>query len=150
MSDRKYQQRGYMQSDDRERRGPREERGPRPPRDPRDAPRGRGLGGPTASVFRCARCGTSQQVAAAAASDAQCTSCGADLHSCTNCLSFDSAAPNQCRVPGVERIARKDQRNDCGSFEPRLRQESTAETEARKSSPGGNDARAAFDALFKI
>lgn len=138
-----------MQSDERERRSESKPTGPRPPRDPRDAPRGRGLGGPTASVFRCARCGAARQVAVAAAADAKCESCGADLHTCTNCQSFDSAAPNQCRVPGIPRVARKDQRNECASFEPRLRQESTAETEPRKPE-GSSDARAAFDALFKI
>ncbi len=133
-----------MESDERERGRPERERGPRPPRDPRDAPRGRGLGGPTTSVFRCARCGKAESVAAAAALDGRCASCGADLHSCSNCLSFDTGAPNQCRVPGVARVKRKDARNECASFEPRLRQESTAETPAGRPS----DARAAFDALF--
>jgi hypothetical protein len=149
MSDRKYQQRGYQDADrkDRERRDERPA-GPRPPRDPREAPRGRGLGGPTASVFRCARCGRAQPVARAMGLEAVCE-CGADLHACTNCLSFDSGAPNQCRVPGIARVARKDVRNSCGSFEPRLRQESTAETPAgEKQRP--DDPRAAFDALFKI
>jgi hypothetical protein len=154
MSDRKYQQRGYMESDrdrggDREKGGEERPRPPRPPRDPRDAPRGRGLGGPTASVFRCARCGLAQPVATAMAAAARCPGCGSDLHACTNCLSFDSSAPNQCRQPGVTRIARKDARNDCALFDPRLRQESTAETPAaEKAKP--NDARAAFDALFKL
>ncbi len=137
-----------MQSDERERRDQRPAQGPRPPRDPSDAPRGRGLGGPTTTVFRCAPCGAAQPVAAAAAADGACAGCGADLHTCTNCLSFDSAASNQCRVAGIERIARKDRRNACPSFEPRLRQESTAETAPAKPS-GPDAARAAFDALFK-
>lgn len=137
-----------MQSDERERRDQKPAQGPRPPRDPRDAPRGRGLGGPSTSVFRCARCGSGQPAATAAAPTATCADCGADLHTCTNCNSFDSVASNQCRVPGITRVVRKDQRNDCESFEARIRQESTAETTAAKPS-GPDAARAAFDALFK-
>lgn len=161
MSDRKYQQRGYQESDRQEReRGQESDRPrvPRPPRDPREAPRGRGLGGPTQSVFRCARCGTAQPLAAAMAADARCAACSADLHTCTNCLSFDTGAPNQCRQPGIIRVPRKDQRNDCPQFDPRERQESTAETPGGGRPPGEGkggsgraaDARAAFDALFKI
>jgi len=158
MSDRKYQQRGYQDSGDRDRERSREREppsGPRPPRDPSEAPRGRGLGGPTASVFRCARCGTAMPVAAAVAAEARCANCGSDIHTCTNCLSFDTAAPNQCRQPNVARVARKDSRNDCALFDPRLRQESTAETPpggGGNRGPGGkvDDARAAFDALFKL
>lgn len=159
MSDRKYQQRGYQDSDARDRdrdRGSERPSGPRPPREPSEAPRGRGLGGPTASVFRCARCGTAMTLAAAVAADARCANCGSDIHSCTNCNSFDTGAPNQCRQAGVARVARKDARNECALFDPRLRQESTAETPpgggGRSGGSGGraDDARAAFDALFKI
>ena len=159
MSDRKYQQRGSQDSDPREReRGAGRPAAPRPPRDPGTAPRGRGLGGPTTSVFRCARCGTAMTVAAAVAPEARCGNCGSDIHACTNCLSFDTGASNQCRQPGVARVARKDARNDCALFDPRLRQESTAETPPGGGSPGGGagrsgrveDARAALDALFKL
>lgn len=154
MSDRKYQQRGYQESDSREReRGGERPSGPRPPREPTEAPRGRGLGGPTASVFRCARCGTALPVAAAVAPETRCANCGSDIHACTNCNSFDSGAPNQCRQAGVVRVVRKDARNECALFDPRLRQESSAESApaggAKSESSGrSNDARAAFDALF--
>ena len=53
MSDRKYKQRGYQDSG-------REERSARRPQGPRDTsrgPRGRGLGKPSGSVFKCAVCG---------------------------------------------------------------------------------------------
>jgi len=95
-------------------------------------------------------------VAAAAAPDARCANCSSDIHTCTNCLAFDTGAPNQCRQPGVARVARKDVRNECALFDPRLRQESSAETPpgggGGNKGPGGRveDARAAFDALFKL
>ena len=151
MSDRKYGQRGYMQ-DDRARKDEKRPDAPRPPRDPRDAPRGRGLGAPTASNFRCARCGELSTVAEAAAFEARCASCGADLHTCTHCLSFDPAASLQCRQPIVVRIAKKDVANRCERFEPRLRQEFAAERPASGgSSPAGSkDPRAAFHDLFKF
>lgn len=153
MSDRKYKQRGYMSSEGEKRHGPRTE-GPRPPRDPRDAPRGRGLGSPTVSAFRCARCGELSSVGLAAALEARCGKCGADLHTCTHCSHFDPAAPLQCRQPIGERVAKKDQANRCERFDPRLRQEFEAEKPpAGTGSPGSGsakDSRAAFDALFKL
>jgi hypothetical protein len=152
MSDRKYRQPGYLSDDRGERGEPRSDR-PRPPRDPREAPRGRGLGAPTESNFRCARCGELSPAAAAAAFDARCGRCGADLHSCTHCLHFDPAAALQCRQPIRERVARKDAANQCASFEPRLRQEFEGARPAGGSggsATGSRDPRAAFDALFKI
>jgi hypothetical protein len=152
MSDRKYRQPGYQS----EERSPRETARPtvqRPPRDPRDAPRGRGLGAPTVSNFRCARCGELAAVAAAAAADSRCTRCGADLHTCTHCSHFDPAAPLQCREAIVERVAKKDLANRCALFDPRLRQEFEGEragSTGGSSGSGPRDPRAAFDALFKI
>jgi hypothetical protein len=155
MSDRKYSQRGYQEGDRSKGEKPRTEgpRSPQGPRDPRDAPRGRGLGAPTVSNFRCARCGELAAVASAMAFDSKCGKCGADLHSCTHCNHFDPAAPLQCRQPIRERVAKKDLANRCDSFEPRLRQEFEAERAPQGGSPsssGSRDPRAAFDALFKF
>jgi len=152
MSDRKYRQPGY-QSDDRAARGESRPAVPRPPRDPRDAPRGRGLGAPTVSNFRCARCGELSAVSAAAAFEARCPHCGADLHTCSHCSHFDPAAPLQCRQPIAERIVKKDLANRCAIFDPRLLQEFEGERQSAGSGSSGSgprDARAAFDALFKI
>ena len=152
MSDRKYRQPGYQNSDDDRRESPRPAT-PRPPRDPRDEPRGRGLGAPTVSAFRCARCGELSTVGAAAALEARCTKCGADLHTCTHCSSFDPAAPFQCRQPIRERVPKKDVANRCDLFDPRVSQEFAAEKPGAASGrPEGqrpNDARSAFEALFK-
>lgn len=139
MSEQKYRQRGYMDSD---RDSPRERRpaAPRPERDP--GPRGRGLGKPTATVFRCAVCGFSQSAAITAA--AVCGKCGADLHTCTHCAHFDTSAPNECRQPVVDYVSAKAKRNRCELFEPKAAQEFSKE-------PGpSSSGKAAFDALFKI
>jgi hypothetical protein len=149
MSDRKYKQRGYQDSgsggSERERPRPAAERPSRPDR--RDAPRGRGLGAPTEDVFRCARCGEAAPLAAAVARDARCAGCGTDLHTCTNCLSFDTGAHFECRREIPARVSPKDKGNACELFEPRLRREFARE-KAKPSDPTG--ARAAFDALFKL
>lgn len=146
MTDRKYGQRGYQESA-REPRAPRGGGGPPPARDPATGPRGRGLGAPDATVFRCAGCGKQQDAGPGIAFDAVCTSCGADLHCCANCSYFDSSARNECRQGVEPRIPKKRARNECSLFAPRATQEFRREP----SRPAGaaDDPRAAFDALFK-
>jgi len=95
-------------------------------------------------VFRCRRCGARQRVDVALPADAVCEGCGSDLHTCSNCIHFDTSRPNECRKPVPERIANKIKRNDCELFTPGLVQEFAREQPAASSSP-----RAAFDALFR-
>jgi len=145
MGDRKYQQRGYRERPAEASRGDQRRPVPAAPSgDRRELPRGRGLGAPTEDVFRCARCGAESTVAATAAFEARCGSCGGDLHTCTNCAHFEPSARFECRREIAARVAPKDRANRCDEFEPRLRRE-TAQEKAR---PG--DARSAFDALFKL
>src|SRR3954465_13981699 len=97
MSDRKYRQRGY-QDEPRERQAPRE----KPKAEPR-AP-GRPLqdaSGPKTpnlmashEVFKCARCGN--RLATPVEADARCSRCGVAVHSCVNCVSFDTGARWEC------------------------------------------------------
>lgn len=141
MSDRKYRQKGYQDDAGVESRG-RERKAP--PREKREGPRGRGLGAPTATVFRCAVCGRKQDLPAATVVDATCVQCGTDLHTCTHCIHFDTSASNECRKPVTIRITKKSKRNQCELFEPKR----TAEFEMEKERPA--DAKAAFDALFKL
>lgn len=148
MPDRKYKQRGYMEQE------PREERRPAPegPRERPEGPRGRGLGAPTATVFRCRVCGSKQQVSGPLAGDATCASCGNDLHTCSNCVHFDTSRPNECRKPVLQRITSKTKRNACETFTPNTVQEFGSERPPGSATPGEtryNDPRAAFDALFK-
>lgn len=154
--DRKYRQHGYQDSD---RDSYRSER-PRPsgPKLPLD------VTGPklprlvqNIAAARCFSC------AVALAGDTnfsgKCPKCGTALHCCKQCVNFDSSARFQCVKPIPVRIAVKDQANTCELFSPRV-------TVARDAAPSGtvsqsaangvapaprnaNDARAAFDSLFK-
>lgn len=89
-----------------------------------------------------------------------CPKCGVDLHCCKQCMHFDSSTRFQCLKPIPVRIPVKDKANNCELFSPRV-------TVARDALPSGtafrpsengttvqtprnaNDARAAFDSLFK-
>lgn len=134
---RKYRQRGYQDGD-----APR--RDPAPPRPQREGPRGRGLGAPTSTVFRCARCGAARDQSRPIEIEAVCEDCGADLHTCTHCRHFDGDAPNECRVEGIARIAKKSTANRCEDFEPKV----AVESEGGESP--GTDARSEFDSLFNF
>lgn len=140
MSDRKYRQSGYK---DDGAVGGSERSHPRRPA--REGPRGRGLGAPTKSVLKCARCGA--HVDSVPSPEDACRDCGSDLHTCTNCRHFDSSAPNECRQAIEVRVAAKAKENDCDLFAPKLVQEFAGD-----SAPGGTkrDAKAAFDDLFKF
>src|SRR5262245_29501467 len=164
MSDRKYRQRGY-QDDDRDRQ-PRGEKRPQPPKE--RAP-GRVLQderGPKTpnlmaahEVFRCARCGNLLSTPVGILDS--CAKCGVDIHSCIQCVFFDTSARWECaqndKIPA--RVAPKDARNDCALMTPRTtveRQTGTAPSAASASgnaasggSAASNSARKAFDDLFK-
>ena len=141
MSDRKYRQTGYQDDD----RGAPRSRGPQAPREKKEGPRGRGLGAPTATVFRCVNCGTKVPIAGAVGLDAACPKCKADLHTCANCTHFDTAARFECRQPIPERVPKKRDRNACTFFTPKATVEFGGD---ERRAP--DDPRAAFDALFKI
>jgi hypothetical protein len=141
MSDRKYRQAGYQDVGG----GQRERSGERPaggPRERPEGPRGRGLGKPTTSVFRCSTCGTKNEGFVGSLST--CVKCRGDLHTCSHCAHFDTAVFNECRQQVPVRIAKKTLRNECGLFQAKVAQEQGGET------GGTRDARSAFDALFKI
>ena len=147
MSDRKYRQRGY-QDEPRERE--RSKSGPKPPQEQR-AP-GRPLqdaAGPKTpnlmgshEVFRCARCGN--RLSLPVESDGRCNRCGVDLHSCINCVSFDTSARWECAEQALAaRVSPKDERNLCAFFTPRTT------VERQTGTAGPPSARQAFDDLFK-
>lgn len=157
MSDRKYRQRGYQ--DDSRERGP---KGPKPGPPKERAPGGRPLqdaSGPRTpnlmaahEVFRCARCGN--LLAVPVALDARCSRCGVDLHSCIQCLSFDTSARWECTQNQAlsARVSPKDARNTCSVFTARTtveRQTSTPASDGGTGTGPGGSARRAFDDLFK-
>jgi hypothetical protein len=147
MSDRKYRQHGYQDSD----RGNRPDRGqtsarkppePHDPRIPRD-PRVPNMPG-FRQLFRCARCGNPESLEVA--SQSRCGKCGVDLHACIQCTSFDSGALFECTQNIPARVSPKDARNECTLFAARVSVErETHSTPATQTS----GARKAFDDLFK-
>jgi hypothetical protein len=144
MSDRKYRQHGY-QDEPASRQAPREKKPPverTPGRQLQDAagPRTPNLMG-SHEVFKCARCG--HRLSLPVALDARCTRCGVDIHSCINCVAFDTSARWECTQPIPARVSPKDARNACALFEPRT----TVERETGTTGPPS--ARQAFDDLFK-
>ena len=151
MSERKYRQRGYQDDDQprRERDGGAGARKPPPERSP-----GRQLqsaSGPKTpnlmsshEVFRCARCGN--RLGLPVAVEAPCPRCGVALHSCINCVHFDTSARWECSQPALAgRVSPNDERNSCALFEARTTVERQTSTQAAP-----NNARQAFDDLFKI
>jgi len=96
-------------------------------------------------VVRCTRCGNELTVATAWSAEGTCSRCGAPLHSCAQCVNFDTGAPFECQQTIPARISPKDGRNTCPSFEPRT----TVERETKSQSAAPSSARKAFDDLFK-
>ncbi len=142
MSDRKYRQHGYQdRGDDKpQSRGPAQP--PRPSRDNTFGPRPVNLPG-ARTVSRCAQCGTVLTMMTEPLG--QCPKCAFGLHSCKQCVHFDPASRFECRQAIAERIARKDARNECSLFAIRT----TIERETSSSGMRVDDARKAFENLFK-
>ena len=133
--DRKYRQRGYQDSDrDRPEKGPSAKKpemfGPRTPAMPGKR-----------SVLRCAGCAA--LLPTGIDPQGKCPRCGFELHSCKQCAYFDTSSRFECTRPIPQRIAKKDAKNDCSFYAPRL----TVERETSTSRP--LDARSAFENLFK-
>jgi len=143
MSERKYRHRGYQDSSSEDRpKAPRQGGQDRSRFD--GAPRGRGVGAPTEIAFKCAVCGTKIKTFGGIEPGRACDGCGKPLHSCTNCSHFSTAARFECRKPIPQRIESKAADNDCQHYRPKEIRD------LRSSSPSSpDDARAAFDALFK-
>jgi hypothetical protein len=146
-SGRKYRQRGYQdQPRERKPKGgqPVKEQTPRAPgRQLQDAagPRTPNLMA-SHEVCRCSRCGNLLSVPVA--DDGRCSRCGVDLHSCVQCVSFDTSARFECSQPTLTaRVSPKDVRNACALFAPRTT------VEWQTGTPGPTSARQAFDDLFK-
>src|SRR3984957_3330967 len=87
----------------------------------------------------------------------QCPRCHAEMHSCKQCVHFDTGKQFECTQPIPERIAKKDAKNDCTFFELRMTVEkdispvnyAAATPPAAPAAGRPNDARKAFEDLFK-
>ena len=146
MSDRKYRQRGY-QDEPREREPKHEKRAPEQRAPGRELQSASGPKTPNLmsshEVFRCARCGN--RLALPVEATGRCNRCGVYLHSCINCVSFDTSARFECSHPDLKaRVSPKDEMNMCTFFSARTT------IERQTGTPSGPpSARQAFDDLFK-
>jgi predicted RNA-binding Zn-ribbon protein involved in translation (DUF1610 family) len=140
LSDRKYRQPGYQDSGRGESK-PRDGDAPRPKTES-FGPRALNMPGKR-TLSRCAQCGTVLQTITEPIG--RCPKCGFELHSCKQCTHFDPASRFECRQPVPERVSRKDTLNQCTLFELRA----TVERETSSSTGRVDDARRAFDNLFK-
>jgi hypothetical protein len=142
MSDQKYRQHGYKDSD---RDAARNDSKPKAkPQDMTFGPRTIQMA-PTQTISRCAQCGV--VLGSVVDPNGSCPKCGAALHACKQCAHFDPGSHFECRQPVPVRVAKKDALNQCTLFSLSTRferQTSTGAVAAR-----GDDARRAFENLFK-
>jgi hypothetical protein len=159
--ERKYRQRGYMDSgrESSQNGRPQEDRprpaGPRPPLDVTGPRLPRLVQAVTAA--RCFNC--SATLAPDTDFRGVCPKCGAALHCCKQCTHFDPSTRFQCQKPIPVRIAVKDQANACELFKPRMTvaRDAPQPSSSVSNGPAPNtpaprspsDARAAFDSLFR-
>ncbi len=151
MSDRKYRQRGYQDSE-RERL-PRPTT-PRPAPEPgapagarrisQDGPRTINMPG-YREVVRCSQCGT--VVSGEILPASQCPRCGVDLRACAQCASFDPGSRFECMQQVSARVSPKNIRNACTLYSARTTVE--RETTAPRSE-ADRGAKKAFDDLFNF
>ena len=152
--DRKYKHRGYQSSDEPQKKDKRPHEGH--PRQEQIGPRTPRMVG-TITRARCSNCGT--VLAPGFDPKGKCPRCAFDLHCCKQCAYFEPSTRFQCVKPVPVRIVVKDQGNDCTLFKPRVtvaRDSAAAPPAASNQSGNGgpaprnaDDARAAFDSLFK-
>jgi predicted RNA-binding Zn-ribbon protein involved in translation (DUF1610 family) len=141
VSDRKYRQHGYQdRGNDKPRPGGTGQ--PRLKKDESFGPRPLNMPG-MRMVSRCAQCGNVLTMITEPVG--QCPKCGYELHSCKQCTHFDPASRFECRQTLLQRVAPKDVRNDCGLFDLRT----TVEKETSSAGMRADDARKAFENLFK-
>jgi hypothetical protein len=149
VSDRKYRHSGYQDGGGYDKKSePRlQQSRPEPQRQRLEgAPRGRTAGGFGPEAFKCNRCGELQHGLGDLTFDAICTKCGAALHTCGNCRHFDTTATWECRENIKARVASKHTRNECPLFAAKIVRDLVADKQ-KPQTP--NDARKAFEALFK-
>ena len=139
MSDRKYRQHGYQDSGEKREKPS----GEKPVKKETFGPRALQMPG-THTVSRCAQCGT--LLTSISEPVGKCPKCGFELHSCRQCTYFDTSSRFECTQPIPERVARKDERNQCTFYSMRVRVEKETST---PSSARPMDARTAFENLFK-
>jgi hypothetical protein len=140
MTEQKYRQRGYRESE-RSGRGGFSGPSDRPAR-LEGAPKGRGAERNRAEVFRCKTC--SEKNDPEVGPESVCRKCGAALHACAQCRFFDGAAHQQCRQEIPAPIPAKSKANACTFYAPTVSLDLTG----TKAADSPDHARSAFDQLF--
>ena len=164
--ERKYSQRGYMNSERSPRDGNGQQdrskpSGPRPPIDVTGPRLPRLVQNLTAS--RCFSCSTT--LVPGTDFTENCPKCGTALHCCKQCAHFEPATRFQCIKPIPVRIPVKDQKNECSLFTPRVtvardisgpgasngngNYKSAAQQIMAAPPRNASDAKSAFERLFK-
>jgi len=64
----------------------------------------------------CHFCGAALEPKSRVLKDAECPSCGRDLHACVQCRFFDRSAHNMCRETNAEWVTDREKRNYCDYF----------------------------------
>ena len=139
MSDRKYRQRGYMDSD-REPQRPKPQSKPQSKHEQREGPRSPRMMA-YGETLKCSACGA--KAPPNINLDSSCPKCNGDLHTCRQCRYFDPGARFECSKSITARIVNKTARNTCELFEARV----VVERETSSGAP--TDARQAFANLIK-
>jgi len=150
--DRKYRQRGYMESEREEQRS--RPRAPRQDLTPEERIQRKSMrhaiDRQAHEVLRCHDCGRNVFDLDSVGPDAACPHCRAALHCCRACQNFDVAARWQCRAPIEEAVGDKNKANRCGLYQPRLVLDATGRRSNGRAGGGrGDDPRSAFESLFK-
>jgi len=152
--ERKYRQDGY-QNEDRDKESVDKSRGERGERPKRDRNTPREYRSPRMPAFhevsRCSACGgilSERDLDISYIS--LCSHCTAELHVCKNCVSFDTSSRFECRQELRVRVSRKDKNNECEHFElRRIVERQTGSTPATDRPTASDDAREAFERLFR-
>jgi predicted RNA-binding Zn-ribbon protein involved in translation (DUF1610 family) len=141
LSDRKYRQRGYQDSGSKPKREL--DKSTQPKKENTFGPRALNMPG-TRTVSRCAECGALLPNLTDPVGN--CPKCGFALHACKQCAHFDPSTRFECTQNIPARISPKDKLNNCSFYSIRLMVEKQTSS---KPAQRPNDARAAFDNLFK-
>lgn len=145
----KYKQKGYRESEQRDR--DRQRREPPKPRTPEERQLRHMMERSAQVILRCHQCSANAGPVDDLATDAACSACGAPLHCCRNCGNFDTGARWECREAITAPVLDKTAANACELFKANTVLDATG----RRAATGGGgtvsstDARAAFDSLFK-
>jgi len=142
----KYKQKGYRDS---EQKKPEHRKEPPRPRTPEERQLRHMMERSANLVLRCHQCSTVAGTGENLSASATCASCGAALHCCRNCASFDTGARWECRAAITAPVLDKTAANSCELFQANTVLDATGRRSGGGSSSAPTDARAAFDNLFK-